>query len=366
MHAERFHPLISAEGPFASVYFEDSHDTEDAAKQLELRWRGLREQLRGDGAPDPVLDTLEEAVLTASPAVGRSGRGLVADATRVYLDEHLLRPPAATVSRYSELPYLVPIVEHGATGSPYLVVAVDQEGADLSVYDPQGRAVWSETVSGADEPAQAAAGADTRRSGDPQPPEEEAARRTLSTVADRLTVLADKHHTEPIFVIGEVQSRTQLLATLPERSRAAAVALESGSRSAGAGTVDVHRAIDQELARRRLAVIDDAADRVRAESGRASGLAAEGLDAVTAALRAGQVETLLIGDLENRTVLVGDTPTWVATNADQLSEMGSTVEVTRRADEALPFAAVATGATLIRTDERLTPADGCAALLRYT
>jgi hypothetical protein len=36
-----------------------------------------------------------------------------------------------------------------------------------------------------------------------------------------------------------------------------------------------------------------------------------------------------------------------------------------RADEALPLLAVATGAALVRTDERLAPTDGIGAVLRY-
>ena len=37
MHAERFRHLLSAEAPFASIYFDDSHDTADAEAQLELK-----------------------------------------------------------------------------------------------------------------------------------------------------------------------------------------------------------------------------------------------------------------------------------------------------------------------------------------
>src|SRR2546423_227141 len=37
--------LLDYGGPFASVYFDGSHDTEDAGKELELRWRAIRKQL---------------------------------------------------------------------------------------------------------------------------------------------------------------------------------------------------------------------------------------------------------------------------------------------------------------------------------
>jgi hypothetical protein len=42
--------VTARDGPFASVYFDSSHDTEDAAAQLELRWRSIREQLADGGA----------------------------------------------------------------------------------------------------------------------------------------------------------------------------------------------------------------------------------------------------------------------------------------------------------------------------
>lgn len=136
MPAERFRQVVDAEGPFASVYFDDSHDTEDAAKQWELTWRSLREPLEGDGAPDAVLAVLEKAVLDSPPAVGRSGRGVVAASDHVVLDEHLLRPPAQPETCCSAMPYLVPVIEH-ATATPYLLVAVDHEGADIRYVTPR-------------------------------------------------------------------------------------------------------------------------------------------------------------------------------------------------------------------------------------
>ena len=365
MHADEFDHLISAEGPFASVYFEDTHDTEDAAKQLELTWRGLRDHLADAGAPEGVLDSIENEIRDSAPPVGRSGRGLVANAERVLLDEQLLRPPPLTEARYSDLPYLLPVIEHGARGPAYLVVAVDHEGADITIADGRGRRTRTETVEGGEYPVHKAAGAETAGYGDPQPAAEEAARRNIATVANRVATLVDEHRSDPIFLVGEVRSRTDLLAALTKKNRESAVQLDVGSRARGSHPDGIDQAVAEELALRRVAVIDDAATRFRTEAGRESGLAAEGLDAVGAALRTGSVDTLLLGDLGDRTVLVGDEPTWVATAPDHLSELGSRTTVTRRADEALPFAAVASGAAMVRIDERITPADGCAAVLRF-
>lgn len=64
-------------------------------------------------------------------------------------------------------------------------------------------------------------------------------------------------------------------------------------------------------------------------------------------------------------MVAGDDLATVAPNPNVLSELGTAPTQTLRADEALPMAAVATGANLIRTDERIEPADGVAAVLRY-
>ena len=87
--------------------------------------------------------------------------------------------------------------------------------------------------------------------------------------------------------------------------------------------------------------------------------------AVCAALREGDVETLIVGELGDSTVVTGAALTAVAPDADVLSDFGEPVVRVARADEALPFSAIAVGARLVRADNRLTPADGVAALLRY-
>jgi peptide chain release factor subunit 1 len=86
---------------------------------------------------------------------------------------------------------------------------------------------------------------------------------------------------------------------------------------------------------------------------------------VCSALRQGAVETLIIGDIGDATVVANDDMTIVAPNPNVLSEQGAAPARTLRADEALPLAAIAVGADLVRTDERIQPADGIAAVLRF-
>lgn len=111
--------------------------------------------------------------------------------------------------------------------------------------------------------------------------------------------------------------------------------------------------------------ITNVAQQFEAEIGRGSGLAAQGLAEVCAALRDGDVDTLIVGELGEATVVTGKARTTVARDADMLSELGEPVDRVARADEALPFAAIAVGAALVRDDNRIAPLDGVGALLRY-
>jgi peptide chain release factor subunit 1 len=67
------------------------------------------------------------------------------------------------------------------------------------------------------------------------------------------------------------------------------------------------------------------------------------------------VDTLIIGELGEATVVADEELTTIAPNADVLSEQGA----------APPMFAVSVGASLVRTDERIAPADGVGAVLRY-
>jgi hypothetical protein len=363
MQSERFRPLAESKGPYASIYFDDSHDTEDAEAQRELKWRAVREQLEEQRATPDVIETLQRAVLDTHPAVGRSGRGLIAGADGLLLNEHLIRPIETPVARVSPLPYLVPVVEHGALHPTYVVVSVDHAGGDVALH--HGRRVDSETVDGGGHPVHKADSAENAGYGDPQRRTMEAGRKNLRALAERLANLVDHDSPEVIFVVGEVQSRADLTPTLEQRVAERVVELDVGARDSGLDEETLQHEIDREFLKRRLSVIEHAAEQFSQAIGQGSGLATQGLHGVCAALRAGAVETLIIGDIGDATVLAGDDVLTVAPNANVLSELGAAPEQTLRADEALPFVAVKTGAALVRTDERIAPDDGVAAVLRY-
>jgi hypothetical protein len=355
--------LVGAQGPFASIYFDDSHDTHDAATQLEVKWQDLRRELEQQGADATLVSLLEQAVAETRPPIGGlSGRGLIAGAHGVLVNEPLGVAPGTAVVRVSDLPYVVPLIQYGRASTEFMVVAVDHVGADFTFHN--GNTVRSETVDAGGYPVHKSAGADIHGWGDSQHRVEEAIRKNIRAVADHLTHEFDRRDMEAVFVVGQDRARAELLSFLPERVKTCVVAPHVGARHTGIDDV-VSAAIAAEFDDRQQRATGEIAKRFRAELGRRSGIAVEGLAGVCAALREGAVATLIIGDLANRTVVAGDGPTMIAADADDLSAYGVAPTRILRADEAIPLAAMTDGAALVHTDEQLDMPDGVGALLRY-
>ncbi|BBY21260.1 Rv2629 family ribosome hibernation factor [Mycobacterium stomatepiae] len=363
MRSERLRRLVKAEGPFASVYFDDSHDTAGAVEQLEAKWRDIRRDLEDMGAGTALLGTLEGVVLHHRPAVGRRGRALIATSDRVLVDEQLSSPPPSTVVRFSAYPYILPLVTGEMRRPVYVFAAVDHTGADVSLHE--GETVRSTSIEGAGRPAHKPATAGWNGYGDLQHATDEAVRMNCRAIADHLTRLVDDADPEVIFISGAVPARADLLAELPQRVAERVSQLPGGARKGRAGEDEIDDVTTAEFARRRGLELTAIADRFESEIGRGSGLAAQGLGAVCEALRAGDVDTLIVGELGDTTVVTGHALTTIAPDSDVLSELGEPAERIARADEALPFAAIAVGASLTRANDLIAPADGIAALLRY-
>jgi hypothetical protein len=345
------------------VYIDDSRDTPEAVGRLEAMWRDLRGRLEDHRAREDLIAGLERAILHSRPAVGRRGRGVIATRDRVLINEHLISPPAATVLRISDYPYFLPLVEFGMSHLRYVFAAVDHVGADITLH--QGDAVRSETVDGGGYPVHKPVTAGWSGYGDFQHTTEEAIRMNVRAVAERLTKLVDETGAEVVFVCGEVRSRTDVVSALPDRVAARVSQLHAGARGGRVGEDEVSHLLDAEFDRRRTAEIAVIAERFQSETGRPSGLAAEGLAAVCAALRGGDVDTLIVAELGEATVVAGEDRATVAPDPDVLSELGEAPVRVVRADEALPFAAITIGASVVRVGQHITPTDGIAALMRY-
>lgn len=358
--------VTARDGPFATVYFDNSHDTEDAEAQLELRWRAIRGQLAEGGADERTLAALDTAVTEAPPSTGRAGRVLVASGGDVVLDEELPEPPPREIARVAPQPYLLPLLELAPPVVPHVVVVADRTGADLLAVSERG--VEKQSVQGENHPVHKVRGGGTAY-WSIQHRVEAVVERNASEVAREATKLADDVGAEVVILAGEVQARTTVRDELPPRTKEKTVEVEEGARAEGSDPqlleAQVRRVIAEHAERRRQAVLE----RYRAEQGRDGGLAARGLAETTSALRSAAVEHLLIDGaaVADRTVWIGQDPTQVATAKEQLRTSNAETAETlanRRADEALPAAALAEGADVVPASDADLP-DGVGALLRF-
>lgn len=351
-------------GPFVSVYLDDSHDTEDAGRLRELRWRSARSELDRQGAGSAQLDTVERTVLADGPPVGRGGRAVVCAGDRVLVDETLPEPPPTPVARCSALPYLVPLFRFMERPVQHVAVAADRVEADIRAVDREGNEVARESVTGRDHPVHKAGGAGPAHYR-LQHHTEETVRRNAHDVIERVDTLVRRTGARMLVVAGEEHTRSTLRNALPRRCQEIAVEVASGPTSAHPDLADYQAEIDRLLAERRTADRDAVVERFTELHGRDRNVVA-GLAGVAAALREGRVDTLLVADTigEDTTVLVGPDVTQVATTRADLPEVADELRECR-ADEALPAAALATGADVVVVEPMPLLLDGVGALLRY-
>jgi hypothetical protein len=350
--------IIRRHGPFASVCFDSSFDTEDAARGTESRWRSIDAELDRSGARPRIRRLLAQAIELHPPPRGRCGRLLIADETEVLADERLPSPPHAQIVRMSPLPYLLPLIEAQAEKIPHVVALVDRVSSELYALDGHGGEA-EETLGDVGHPATQIRREDwTHRT--IQERVENTTRRDIREFAGELDRLAETVHAEVVVLAGETRARTELRAVFDAKGRDV-VEAEAGTLMPGSDPkaldAEVREILHRVAALRHRRVLD----RFAAEIDRPDGLAVAGLAATTAALRAANVERLLLdrSALGDRLVLAGTAPNPLlgpAANA-AAGEM-------RRADEALPVAALAIGAEIVLVDAVAALRDGAGALLR--
>ena len=362
MRTEQLRALVRDEGPFVSVYVDATHDTEDAITRNELRWRAMETQLWDSGADQATTEAARRAVLDR-PAVGTAGRAVVAAHGEALLVEDLPLPPTADVVRFSALPYLLPLLSSLDPPVPHVVVLADKTGARLRAVDANGVEARGEPVRGKDRPVHHVAGGG-RAHGSMENRAEETVRRNAKDIAEHAVRLVEQVNAELLVLAGTVSARTAIHAELPEHVRRFEVELDVNAAHTDLDAAEVTDGVTRLLAQRQAERDESVLERLNV--GRAHGTACEGLTKVVESLRAGAVDMVLVTDpsLAGRTVWLGEDRSQIATRQSELREIGAEA-VERRADEAVPAAALATSADLLVLTGAATAADGVAALLRY-
>lgn len=353
--------LYERPGPWVSVYLDSSRFTEDAAQAINLRWRGVRADLPGQGVDEPTLNALDSAV-ERPPRDGARGYVLFAAHGQLAMTVRLPTPPARNMGVVGPLPHVVPLLAGLGEPVPWVRAVVDRTGADV-LSCPGWRPPREEDVEGDQRWPLHRVDAGGWSHGRFERSAIESWDRNAGTVAAAVVAAAERVDAETLIVAGDPYARTLLQEHLPERWAPLAVQVE-GSRAPGAKTELLDEAtaaaVQAAAARRRAVELDNFSAR------RSSGRARSELDGVVMAARQGQIATLLLPLVGVETPLwIGDEPTDVARDREAL-DLGDGAPQARqvRGDDALVRAVAGVDGKLVFTESEELPNE-VGAVLRY-
>jgi peptide subunit release factor 1 (eRF1) len=352
--------LLSAKGPFLSLYLDVRADTEDGPKQIELRWRALRDKAADAGVQVATLEAIDQIVDDAH----RRGDGLavIAAGDKILLRRHLGAQIDDSMY-FGQVPDLQPLLQWHQENPNYLVVLADRTGADI--YALQTFEVEeAQRVQGEDDQVQKVnpGGWAQRRY---QQHAENLWEQNAKEVAERVSELAGALPVEFVGLAGDVRALGFLKEHLDEPTQAISFDIgELTPYDLSEIADDLHKAIGAHVGW----TTEQLLQKFLEERGQKD-LAADGLIETCAALRASQAATVLVSSAEARNIfLIESDPAQVAHERKTLEDLGidGVIEVPARIG--LARAAVATGASvrvIPELSERHGPADGVGALLRF-
>lgn len=354
--------LVQEPGPYASLYLDTRADYENAPKEIELRWQGLRRNMADAGAPDDVLTALDTVVADAH----REGDGLIAIARSggIALQRNL-STPIEEAALWGPAPHLLPLFAWQQENPPYAVALVDRTGAEIEVTS-SWRPDWALEVEGDEWPVRRVnpGGWSQRRY---QERAENLWEDNARDVAAALEKIAGDDDVELVLISGDVRAVAFLRDNLSESFAPAIYEIEgTQAQSVEEIAEELHKAVAAHEAQTTEALLE----RFREERGQED-RAVEGAGRTGRALSERRVETLLItsGAAGQDGFVVAGDPTQVSTERRALEDLqlGDVFQVPMR--DALARAAVA-GGSAVRVVPALSdehaPADGVGAILRYT
>ncbi|MGA5563800.1 Vms1/Ankzf1 family peptidyl-tRNA hydrolase [Streptomyces platensis] len=373
MRISLLQPVIDRPGPWASVYADIPHSTEDAAKQQELTASATTAQLFALGADEATCGAVHEALLTRHEGESgeHSGRVLFAAHGEIVLDTPLPGPPATPFAAWGPVPRVTPFLAAVGDDPVCLVVRLDRAGADFAVLGERGTEDAGQ-VSGADWPLHRTASGDWSE-GHFRAKVENTWEHNAGEIADAVRKAFEECGAEAIVLIGDARERHLVHDKLPEPLRALTYESEHGGRAPGAESTLVDRDIAQVRAVQEREHIAQVADRFRTGAGpggKSAPHAAAGIPALVEAAREHRIDTLLVsphGSDIARQVWVGSEADQLGVRGTELQYLGETRPAAARADDALVRSAAASGADIVvvRDPER-APSGGLGAILRWT
>jgi len=358
-------PLYTRAATTVSVHLDTSRLDQDADTRIEVVWRDLRGRLAEQGADEATLAVLDGAVGGSPHVPGPQGESLFAAEGRLLGAFTLTSPPARPRAVVGPVPDPLETVLDLDHQVPYVVVALDREGADIDAY-PAGAfdPATSRTYDGGTLHI-------TRvRAGGPSMASYH--RRTLNLwtenaagVVEEIAQAVREVDAPLVFVGGDPKAigvlRPLCARTVPQ----AELAEVAGGRGGGDALASLRAAVDEALAaywRRSHELAMEAFEAALEQD-----TAVHGFPAVMDAFAGGNVRTLLLtADRDTDPPAWGspDDPRLVGTAREALGTHAASA-FQAPAGAVLLRAAVLTGAAFSELVPPRRADDGCAAVLRY-
>ncbi|GHD19681.1 hypothetical protein GCM10007147_10790 [Nocardiopsis kunsanensis] len=371
-------PLYSTDAPVASVHLDTSRHSTDSDKEIELRWRHLRQHLTRLGTDQATLHALEEAVGQGpSRSYGTHGQSLFASQGQL-LDTHTLAvPPQHDHATWMPVPDPLPLVVDRGRHIPYVLVALDRVNAKIVGYTDQptqGPALQEhptgQTMHNLDGPL-GRSGPGQRRGlggrGSAQHAAQQMWRENTAAFAERAREAVRAVDAKIILVGGDEEAITYLRQNLGPRQLSIPIRIIAGGRGGQAAQERLHQATEQALAEHILDEHTQALNDYQQKL--AHDQAVEGTEQATHMLTEARVQTLLLTaqrQNENHLYASLTQPVPVAQDPADLGQVDHDV-FTAPASALMLRSAAASGASfteLLEQDTALAGSDH-GALLRF-
>lgn len=242
---------LTGEGPFLSIHLDTTRTDPHAASELSVRWNQYRGRLAAQGAPEDILDEIEETVLSPSPIGGRHGRTIIASPHEILMDRVLPVPPREAVS-FGQQPMLLPLAQVVPFAVSQLLIEVDRAGADLHLRAPEnpalGKAERDQVDGGHDELHKASVGGGSQhgwraRAFDARV--EDSWERNAEVVGRKVDELIARHHPDMVLVTGDVRATALLRDALGKEARERLQVLSGGTRGVSMGRAAFRKELEQ-------------------------------------------------------------------------------------------------------------------------
>lgn len=351
--------IYTSNGPFLTVHAEIGRGTEDAAKQIDVRWNAIRQQLEDHGVGADLMGLVESRVRENRHVPGEARLSLVAAEGRVVFEDvrvgHSIAPETTDVG---PLPDLSGWLRQADAQVPFVLVVADRKGADIDTYRALTVADHEHTeVAGESYYITKVAQGDWAHP-QYQRTAENRWQHNANEVADEVKSLVRAHRPEVIVLAGDERARGDIADAL-EGVPTDVVHVTAGGRAAGSSEealwAEVRRVVAHVQAEREAAV----AERLLEASGQGRG-AARGLADVLDALVQGKAEHLVLDVDAARELEVAP-----AEHPGIGLPPSALEEKSLPADRVLVAMGAATGTDLSLLPTQATKGAGVAALLRW-